>query len=369
MSGVRGLWRGLIPALVLALATISPALAQQRPAQPPKSGTKPGPGELPATVDPAGKTRPSTATEQRLKRLADVKSWGYQLRLIDPAQISASDLDLVVVDHAISAFRRFVRQFTVDEVRMMRSRANGGTRVVLSYLSIGEAERYRFYWQQDWYDPALKPAWLGRLNPEWDGNYTVDFWDPNWQALVLGTPESYVERVIAQGFDGIYLDRADIFLEFAKSMPDAEARMVTFLARIGEHARRLKPDFLVVMQNAEELLKHEAVRTAIDGIAKEDLYYGIDHREGRNPADTVEWSTNDLRQAQRAGRKVLLVEYIDTPAKAADARRRAARDNFLLHITRRDLGQLTLSGPDQPEPPMPVEPLPAPAGATPPKRS
>ena len=368
---MRMIWRALIASAALAVLGPIPTMAQQpRVAPPSKPDAKPAPGgDWTVTIEPGKAGRPQGPTEQRLRRLAEVKSWGYQLRLIDPAQIRASDFDLVVVDHAISAFRRFVRQFTADEVRVMRSRANGGTRIVLSYLSIGEAERYRFYWQQEWYDPALKPAWLGRLNPEWDGNYTVDFWDPNWQALVLGSPESYIERVIAQGFDGIYLDRADIFLEFAKTTPDAEARMVAFLARVGEHARRLKPDFLVVMQNAEELLKHDAVRNAIDGIAKEDLYYGIDHRESRNPADTVEWSTNDLRQAQRAGRRVFLVEYIDNPVKAADARRRAARDNFLLHITRRDLGQLTLSGPDQQEPPAPTDLAPAPAGAAPPKRS
>ena len=31
------------------------------------------------------------------------------------------------------------------------------------------------------------------------------------------------------------------------------------------------------MQNAEELLKHASVRIGIDAIAKEDLYYGVDH--------------------------------------------------------------------------------------------
>jgi cysteinyl-tRNA synthetase, unknown class len=136
-----------------------------------------------------------------------------------------------------------------------------------------------------------------------------------------------------------------MFQEFAKTVPDAEGRMVEFLTRLIAHARRLKPDILIVMQNAEELLKHSAVRTGIDALAKEDLYYGIDHTETRNPPDTIEWSAKELQQMKRSGRPVFVVEYLSDAAKAADAQRRADKHGFRLHVTARDLGQLTLDPP------------------------
>lgn len=338
----------LLPALLLGLATCLPtdrpcgcALAKS----PPKAAAEGQATAAPTQPADASKAKPATAEEMRLQRIASARRWAYQLRLIDPNQIRASPFDLVVIDHAISAFRRFVRQFTPEEIATLRQRPDGSTRIALSYMSIGEAERYRFYWQQAWYDAARKPGWLGDLNPQWEGNYVVRYWDPAWQALIFGSPEAYVERIIAQGFDGVYLDRADVFLEFQKKVPDAEARMVDFLTRLIAHARDLKPDFLVVMQNAEELLRHASLRRAIDAIAKEDLYYGIDHSEARNSADTIDWSVRQLQLLRRTGRPVFVVEYLTDPGKAADSARLAERHGFRLHITSRDLGQLTLEPP------------------------
>jgi cysteinyl-tRNA synthetase len=330
----------LLAVLLLFMAgSSSSALAQ---------GGKGAGGQPRPETRPVPPPRVPTLAERRQERLAEVNSWGYQLRLIDPRQIEASRFDMVVVDHAISAFRRFVRQFTPEEVATMRNRPGGGARVVLSYLSIGEAERYRFYWDQAWYQPERKPAWLGDVNPQWDGNYAVQFWDPAWQGLIYGSAEAYLERVIGQGFDGVYLDRADIFLEWKDKMPAAEARMVDFIVALAAHARRIRPDFLIVMQNAEELVRHSALMASIDGIAKEDLLFGIDHGEGPNERGTVEWSINDLRTARRQGHRIFVVEYLNDPAKIAIARRRTAAEGFVLHVTSRDLGHLATDLPDPP---------------------
>ena len=43
---------------------------------------------------------------------------------------------------------------------------------MFAYLSLGEAEDYRFYWQPSW--NSRKPAWLHGENPGWRGNYLVD---------------------------------------------------------------------------------------------------------------------------------------------------------------------------------------------------
>ena len=39
------------------------------------------------------------------------------------------------------------------------------------------------------------------------GNYKVKYWDPQWQEIIL----QEVQLIIAQGFDGVYLDIIDAF--------------------------------------------------------------------------------------------------------------------------------------------------------------
>jgi cysteinyl-tRNA synthetase, unknown class len=94
----------------------------------------------------------------------------------------------------------------------LSTKPGGGDRLVLCYMSIGEAEDYRWYWNPSWTtDP---PSWLGPENPEWPGNYLVDYWDPGWKAIIFGSPDSYLDMVIEAGFDGVYLDKIDSFEAF-----------------------------------------------------------------------------------------------------------------------------------------------------------
>jgi len=290
-----------------------------------------------------GPPSPKAAEAHRLNLMAGVKSWGYQLRQIKFDELAASPFDLLVIDHALSVMRRFQHEFDRERLGSLRIKPDGGRRLVLGYLSIGEAERYRFYWRDEWAEAP--PPWLAAENPDWPGNFNVRFWDPAWRAILFGSPESYLERMQRAGFDGIYLDRADVFLEWAKGRPTAEAEMVELVTRLAAHARRLDPHFLVVMQNAEELLASPDVVRAIDGLAKEDLFYGIDHRATPNDKETVDWTLEALSALRRSGRRVLVVEYLDDPVKIEDARSRALANDFVVHFTVRDLGTLSVTPP------------------------
>ncbi|NIA16379.1 MAG: hypothetical protein GWP08_20150 [Nitrospiraceae bacterium] len=98
------------------------------------------------------------------------------------------------------------------EIEGIRAKANGGSRLAIAYMSIGEAENYRYYWQPGW-EPG-NPAWLAAENPDWAGNYKVQYWDEEWQALILGSATAYLDRILAAGFDGVYLDIVDAFEYF-----------------------------------------------------------------------------------------------------------------------------------------------------------
>jgi cysteinyl-tRNA synthetase len=96
-----------------------------------------------------------------------------------------------------------------QDIASLSIKASGGLRLILAYCSIGEAEDYRYYWQDAWeFEP---PAWLGPENPDWPGNYKVRYWDPDWQDIIFNNDNSYIKKILDAGFDGIYLDIIDAF--------------------------------------------------------------------------------------------------------------------------------------------------------------
>ena len=119
---------------------------------------------------------------------------------------------------------------------------------MLAYLSIGEAQTYRYYWKWywGWVFGVLSPRWLGSENPEWRGNYGVRYWHEGWQKIILGGENSYLERIVKAGFDGVYLDGVDEYVDMVKEKRNARALMIAFVKAIAERARVLKPGFLVV---------------------------------------------------------------------------------------------------------------------------
>ena len=88
-------------------------------------------------------------------------------------------------------------------------KANGGKRLVIAYMSIGEAENYRYYWQPAWNKD--KPAWMDEENPDWAGNFEVKYWEPAWQNIIYGNDSSYLKKIKDANFDGAYLDIIDAF--------------------------------------------------------------------------------------------------------------------------------------------------------------
>ncbi|MEC7755464.1 endo alpha-1,4 polygalactosaminidase [Roseivirga sp. UBA1976] len=98
------------------------------------------------------------------------------------------------------------------DLEKLKTKANGGKRLVVSYMSIGEAEDYRYYWQSEW--QVGSPAWIKAENPDWEGNYKVNYWDKGWQQIIYGNDSSYLKKIIDAGFDGAYLDIIDAFEYF-----------------------------------------------------------------------------------------------------------------------------------------------------------
>jgi len=119
--------------------------------------------------------------------------------------IAATNYDLIILD----LFFNTNVSFTKKEIKQLKRKKNGGSRLVIAYMSIGEAEDYRYYWKETWSNNP--PAWLNAENPNWKGNYKVRYWDLNWQKLIYGSMDSYLDKIIDADFDGVYLDIVDAF--------------------------------------------------------------------------------------------------------------------------------------------------------------
>lgn len=267
--------------------------------------------------------------------LAGVRSWTYQLQGINLHVLAASNYDLVVIDYSRDGTASGA--FSASEIAALKTRPEGSQRLVLSYLSIGEAEDYRFYWQDNW--TQNRPSWLFGENPEWDGNYDVRYWDPEWQAIIFGQATSYLDQIMAAGFDGVYLDRVDAFERRDPQFDTARRKsaMVAFVTSLAAYARARNPDFLVVPQNGEELLSDPLYRQTIDGMAKEDLLFGAEKDQQRNSLGTLRASLELISRLTAEGKPVFVSEYLSSSSDIAQARDNAATLGVLLFIGDREL--------------------------------
>jgi cysteinyl-tRNA synthetase len=288
----------------------------------------------------------SAQAAERHGPLAQVESWGYQLAAPRIEHIAASPHDLVVIDYSRDGSDDGA--FTPKEIARMKERPGGGKRLLLAYLSIGEAEVYRdywrWYWGGKWYSRPIgwlfAPSWLGPENRHWRGNFAVRYWDEDWQRRIVGDG-GYLERILAAGFDGVYLDKIDASIEaIAESRPSARDDMRTLVRRIADKGRQQRVSFLVVPQNGEELLSDDAYAGIIDGIGKEDLLYGEFNEKTANPEDVVKRRIALLGRATAKGKTVLAVEYLDKPDQIAAARARLERLGYVAYFGDRPLATL-----------------------------
>jgi cysteinyl-tRNA synthetase len=265
------------------------------------------------------------------QRLLLSSSWTYQLQSANPAEIDRTGYDVIVIDAFFGGGKR--------EVDRLRARPGGARRLIFAYMSIGEAEVYRYYWQRCC-SGGKRPTWIGAENKRWPGNYAVQFWDADWKAILYEEEDSYLSRIVEAGFDGVYLDRVDAHEGKAGPGIAPRAEMIGLVRAIADKARKLKPGFLVIAQNAEELATDAGYLAAIDGIAKEDLLYGVDGEGRRNKDTMIRASTEHLRQAQAAGRHILVVEYLKDVAAIEKARTEILELGFVPYFAPRTLERL-----------------------------
>lgn len=270
-----------------------------------------------------------------------VERWGIHLEIATVASIHASRDDLIVTDMSRSI--NPVVRFTVDEVAAMKTGPDGRRRLVLAYISIGQAEEYRDFWRDEW--RAVPPEWLDAPDADWPDNYEVRFWHPDWQALVFGAKGALVDTALALGFDGVMLDGVDAFETWEERRATAPDEMVEFVHSIATYARAHDGNFLIFPLNAENLLPDRRFLEVIDGVVKEDLFFGQGHRLRRNDPSMIDWATYQLQLARGRGLPVLVLEYIPPGALRDEAAARIDAAGYLGSFAERPLRRMSESHP------------------------
>lgn len=289
--------------------------------------------------------------------------------------IASSAFDLCIVDFA----RDGLDQFGAGEIAALKSAAEPD-RLRIAYLSIGEAEDYRWYWG------SLSAGLIIGPNPDWPGNYRVRYWEPEWREVLLhgnaAVGKSYLDRIIDQGFDGVFLDVVDVFESIGPAgaggsnlKRDAARQMIDLILAIAHHARltRGRPDFLVMPQNGANIFETEwypantlgpndpqtpaamaafmrdRLLASVDAIAVEDIFY-FGNQDMNNPLNPQTYLIGLLTQWQAAGLPVLATEYLSNSNKInALYTNHAPGTGYVPYATARDLDELRINPGHEPD--------------------
>ena len=258
------------------------------------------------------------------------------------AKLAACGRDWIVLDASFSTDA----PWTAADLATIRAGKVG--RKVIAYLSIGEAEDYRAYWQSSW--KTSPPTFLLGENPEWKGNFRVKYWNADWQKIIL--PD--VDKIMASGFDGVYLDIVDGFETFEQNGNDfiddrvnPETKqsyrrdMVDWVKTIATRARQTNSTAIVIPQNGTQLFANADFLAAVDAVGVEDLFTDGDKLQ---KAADVKYRLDTLAPMIAAHKPVLDVEYPKRKERQAHARTAAAQNGFVWIVTDRQLKTLGESG-------------------------
>ena len=204
-----------------------------------------------------------------------------------------ADFDIAVIDCDDSSL-------TKKEITDLQNQGKS----IISYLSIGEAETYRSYWQNSW--QTGNPQFIEEENPDWPGNFKVKFWVREWQEIIF----SELEQIVLRGYDGAYLDVVDTYKYFEqKGYSLSKHYMIEFIKNISAKAKAINPKFLIIPQNAEDLAGNGAILKSIDGLGRENLWFKnnirVDEEENSSALE-------DLLYAKENGKFVFAIGYLST---------------------------------------------------------
>ena len=168
----------------------------------------------------------------------------------------------------------------------------------------------------------------------------MQFWQPEWQALVCTGSRSILAIIVEMGFDSAVLDRVDAYGDWPLRPSAKDGYGDVGHATSPTKGGVAKPSFLLVPQNAEHLIQYTRYIEAIDGLNKESLLTGLSGEGINNQAADVRWSLSHLRRAQTSGIVTFGTEYLAGRQEDLAVSEQLRALGFKPFIARRQLDRL-----------------------------
>jgi cysteinyl-tRNA synthetase, unknown class len=254
-----------------------------------------------------------------------VNSWGIQYHGFTSSsvgEIDNADVDVVV----LGRFDSVGKEWQAGDVNKLAKK-----KWVFSYIAVGQAQTIEWYWQSGW--GVGNPSWMLSAS-EYGGTYNVAYWDAAWQNIVFAS----IDRIIADGFDGVFLDQSDPY--WNNSFPKGSTPISTFSARsrdlvcnIYNHAQSTKPGFKIFVNGGAN--QYDAFGSSyadcLDATAGEHLWY-----LGTGKPDTTGYPPYTIPVLQRlaqAGKKVFTFDYTTSTSEINTVLNASRSKGFIPTIT------------------------------------
>jgi len=138
--------------------------------------------------------------------------------------------------------------------------------ILLAYISVGEAENYRGYW-----DKIMDKPWVLEENPDWEGNFFVDVREPAWRQILI---EEVIPKIVEQGFQGLFLDTLDTAVYLEEKSPKKYDGSLEAMASLVGDIHQAFPKLMQLSNNGFEIL--EKIAPYLSGLIVEDINMMID---------------------------------------------------------------------------------------------
>lgn len=216
--------------------------------------------------------------------------------------------------------------YSADEISALRHHE----KTVLAYISVGEAEAYRSF-----YAKVASSGLVLDENPDWQANFAVKFWAKPWQEIL----QNYTSEILNKGFNGLFMDVVDAWQLFPEELQQARRQeMEQLVAELCRHARSIRSNAVVFVQNCHQLFENPELMGLLNGINQESLYASWATAEVDKTWQKEKIAA--LENLRRQGKIVTLLEYTRDRLKMARIRMKAAMHGFIPYFSVKELDRV-----------------------------
>ena len=211
--------------------------------------------------------------------------------LCAPAAYAAPENWLVVYqgEHATTDFYDFdLVVLEAEQGHDVRSLVAQG-QTVLAYISVGEVEDYRSYYEQ-----IKQSGAIIRENKNWPGSYYVDVGNPEWLKVLI---EEAIPELLRLGYSGLMFDTIDNPVELARQGGDYKGMDLAAI-RMVKAIRHHYPDIHIMVNRGVEILPQ--IANDINSVLAESTYTMYDFEAKKPLKMTTEDRTYYTKALQKA---------------------------------------------------------------------